>query len=151
MHLLFSTKVLLSGFAAVLRSVGFVSGDVFFCTDAACQKRFSWFSDWILKVQKLEFKLEKSLEEPHRESQRRSVQIPHVVAEKMRNYFLLQPNMMPTHKHAAEKAATSDPHEEMAAQKIYERLDGSWAMKSECGTNACKKCVDPPKLNLAKI
>ena len=89
-----------------------------FRPDDACQKRFSWFSDWILKVQKLEFKLEKSLEEPHRESQRRSVQIPHVVAEKMRNYFLLQPNMMPTHKHAGEEDVTSDRRDEMAPQKI---------------------------------
>ena len=31
---------------------------------------------------------------------------------------LLQRNIMPAHKHAAEKGATSDPHDEAAPQKI---------------------------------
>ena len=35
--------------------------------------------------------------------------------------------MIPTHKHAAEKDETSEPHDETAPQKIQERLDGGWA------------------------
>ena len=47
----------------------------------------------------------------------------------MRNYLVLQRHIIPTHKYAAEKGATSDPHDEMAPQKIGEILDGGWARK----------------------
>ena len=74
-----------------------------------------------------------SLEEPPRKSQRKSVQTLDAQAEKMRNYSVLQRNMIPVHKHAAEKGATSDPHNEMEPQKIGKILDGGWARRRDCG------------------
>ena len=53
--------------------------------------------------------------------------------ENGRNYEVLQRKIMPAHKNDLQKVATSDPHDEMAPQKICEILDGDWALKRDCG------------------
>ena len=39
-------------------------------------------------------------------------------AENVRKYLVLQRNIIPAQKHAAEEGATSDPRDEIAPQKI---------------------------------
>ena len=43
-------------------------------------------------------------------------------ADKMRNYPILQRNMIPTLKYAAEKDETSDPHDKMAPQNAKKAI-----------------------------
>ena len=55
---------------------------------------------------------------------------------------MLQWNMIPARKYVAEKGSTSDPHDEMAPQKIGEILDDGWARRRDCGDETKGTYID---------
>ena len=69
-------------------------------------------------MQWLESKLEETLEKTPRKSRRKNCEKEGGSANrKSDKTIVLQQNIIPAHKHAAEKGARSDPYDDTAAQK----------------------------------
>ena len=83
-------------------------------------------------MQKLESQMETSWKEDSENHKEKTVQTLEAQTENVRNYLVLQRNIIPAHKPAADKWATSDPHDEKAPQKkLRETMDSGWAMRRD--------------------
>ena len=71
----------------------------------------------------------KILENPLRKSRRKNcANVGSANRKREKNYVRLQRNIIPVQKHATDKKATSEPHDEMAPQKISEIMDSGWTI-----------------------